>query len=58
MTNKGEIYVCEVCGNKVQVLEEGGGTRLLWTRHDPSEIEAIARSRRSGNAISTESTQR
>ena len=22
MTNKGEIYVCEVCGNKVQVLEE------------------------------------
>ncbi len=26
MTKKGEVYVCEVCGNKVQVLEEGGGT--------------------------------
>ena len=26
MTSKGEIYVCEICGNKVQVLEEDGGT--------------------------------
>jgi desulfoferrodoxin-like iron-binding protein len=26
MTNKGKICVCEVCGNKVQALEEGGGT--------------------------------
>ena len=26
MTNKGEIYFCEICGNKVQVLEEGNGT--------------------------------
>jgi desulfoferrodoxin-like iron-binding protein len=26
MTKKGEIYVCEICGNKVQVLETGGGT--------------------------------
>jgi len=26
MTEKGEIYVCEICGNKVQVLEAGAGT--------------------------------
>jgi desulfoferrodoxin-like iron-binding protein len=26
MTKKGEVYVCEICGNKVKVLEEGGGT--------------------------------
>ena len=26
MTTKGEIYLCEICGNKVQVLEEGAGT--------------------------------
>ncbi|MEM2098811.1 MAG: desulfoferrodoxin FeS4 iron-binding domain-containing protein [Candidatus Bathyarchaeia archaeon] len=26
MTNKGEIYVCKICGNKVQVLEAGFGT--------------------------------
>lgn len=22
----GEIYVCDICGNKVKVLEAGGGT--------------------------------
>lgn len=22
----GEIYICEICGNKVKVLEVGGGT--------------------------------
>ena len=26
MTDKGETYVCEICGNKVQVLEAGAGT--------------------------------
>lgn len=26
VTKKGEIYLCEICGNKVQVLEEGAGT--------------------------------
>lgn len=26
MTKKGEAYLCEICGNKIQVLEEGGGT--------------------------------
>jgi desulfoferrodoxin-like iron-binding protein len=25
-TQEGEIYLCEVCGNKVTVLESGGGT--------------------------------
>jgi desulfoferrodoxin-like iron-binding protein len=26
MTNVGEIYLCEICGNKVRVLEAGAGT--------------------------------
>lgn len=26
MTTIGEIYYCEICGNKVSVLEEGKGT--------------------------------
>ena len=26
MTKIGEIYVCEICGNKVRVLEAGAGT--------------------------------
>jgi superoxide reductase len=26
MTKKGEIYLCEICGNKVEVLEAGRGT--------------------------------
>jgi desulfoferrodoxin-like iron-binding protein len=26
MTNVGEVYYCEICGNKVQVLEAGAGT--------------------------------
>ncbi len=25
LTEKGQIYVCEICGNKVQVLEAGAG---------------------------------
>ncbi|MFB0559758.1 MAG: desulfoferrodoxin FeS4 iron-binding domain-containing protein [Candidatus Lokiarchaeia archaeon] len=25
MTNVGEVYLCEICGNKVQVLEAGRG---------------------------------
>jgi desulfoferrodoxin-like iron-binding protein len=24
MTKKSEMYLCEICGNKVQILEEGG----------------------------------
>ncbi|HHN81898.1 MAG TPA: desulfoferrodoxin FeS4 iron-binding domain-containing protein [Methanomicrobia archaeon] len=26
MTKQGEIYVCDICGNVVQVMESGGGT--------------------------------
>jgi len=26
MTTPGEIYFCEICGNKVKVLEAGAGT--------------------------------
>ena len=25
MSQVGEIYLCEICGNKVKVLETGGG---------------------------------
>lgn len=26
MTTIGDVYVCEICGNKVKVLEAGAGT--------------------------------
>lgn len=26
MTEEGEVYLCEICGNKVKVLECGRGT--------------------------------
>jgi superoxide reductase len=26
MTTVGDVYVCEICGNKVKVLEAGAGT--------------------------------
>ncbi|MEM2589332.1 MAG: desulfoferrodoxin FeS4 iron-binding domain-containing protein [Candidatus Aenigmatarchaeota archaeon] len=26
MTKVGEIYLCEICGNKVKVIEAGKGT--------------------------------
>jgi len=26
MTKVGEVYLCEICGNKVKVLEAGKGT--------------------------------
>ena len=26
MTKKGQVYVCTICGNKVEVLEAGAGT--------------------------------
>ena len=25
MTQVGEVYLCEICGNKVKVIEAGGG---------------------------------
>ncbi|UCF09231.1 MAG: desulfoferrodoxin FeS4 iron-binding domain-containing protein [Thermoplasmata archaeon] len=33
MTNVGENYLCEVCGNKVQVLEAGAGTLVCCGRN-------------------------
>ncbi len=26
MTTVGDVYVCEICGNKIKVLETGAGT--------------------------------
>ena len=34
MSQVGEVYLCEICGNKVKVLEAGGGVyvvKWLWT---------------------------
>lgn len=28
MTEVGDIYLCEICGNKVKVLESGVGTLI------------------------------
>ncbi|MBF8251554.1 MAG: Desulforedoxin [Deltaproteobacteria bacterium] len=27
---KGEVYYCVICGNKVEVLEAGSGTLVCW----------------------------
>ena len=37
MTEKEEIYVCEICGNKVQVLESGAG--VLVCCGEPMKLE-------------------
>ncbi|PVX25864.1 MAG: desulforedoxin [Candidatus Bathyarchaeum sp.] len=26
LTDEGQVYLCEICGNKVKVLESGAGT--------------------------------
>lgn len=33
MTEKGQIYKCEVCGNKVEVLEKGVGTLVCCNQN-------------------------
>jgi desulfoferrodoxin-like iron-binding protein len=38
VTKKGETYVCEICGNKVQVLEAGFGT-LVCCGQDMTLVE-------------------
>ena len=38
MTEKGQIYVCEICGNKVQVMEAGAGT-LVCCGQDMNLVE-------------------
>ena len=34
---KGDIYVCDVCGNRVEVLEVGGGT-LVCCGQDMTKV--------------------
>ncbi len=38
MTEKDQIYVCEICGNKVQVLKAGVGT-LVCCGQDMTLVE-------------------
>ena len=38
MTKKGETYVCEICSNKVKVLEAGFGT-LVCCGQDMTLVE-------------------
>ncbi len=38
MAKKGKIYKCEICGNVVEVLHEGGGT-LVCCGQDMTEID-------------------
>ncbi|HNX48361.1 MAG TPA: desulfoferrodoxin FeS4 iron-binding domain-containing protein [Methanomassiliicoccales archaeon] len=37
MTNVGEVYECEICGNKVEVKEAGGGT-LVCCGQDMNKV--------------------
>lgn len=34
---KGDIYVCDVCGNRVEILEVGGGT-LVCCGQDMTKV--------------------
>jgi superoxide reductase len=38
LTNVGEIYLCQICGNKVEVLENGPGV-LVCCGEDMSIVE-------------------
>ena len=38
MTEKGQVYICEICGNKVEVLEAGVGT-LVCCGQDMNLVE-------------------
>lgn len=38
MKTIGEVYVCEICGLKVEVLEAGGGT-LVCCGHARAQLE-------------------
>ena len=37
---KGEVYYCAICGNKVEVLEAGGGTLVCCGK----EMKLVANS--------------
>ena len=39
MTEVGEVYVCEICGNKVRILESGAGT-LVCCGQDMELVKA------------------
>jgi len=38
MTEVGQVYLCEICGNKVKVLESGAGT-LVCCGQDMALVE-------------------
>ena len=38
MTEVNEVYLCEICGNKVKVLESGAGT-LVCCEQDMVKVE-------------------
>ena len=38
LTEEGQIYLCEICGNKVKVLESGSGT-LVCCGQDMTLVE-------------------
>jgi superoxide reductase len=38
LTKKGQVYVCKICGNKVEVLEVGVGT-LVCCGQDMNLVE-------------------
>jgi superoxide reductase len=38
LTKKGQVYICEICGNKVEVLEAGVGT-LVCCGQDMNLVE-------------------
>jgi len=41
MTKVGEVYLCEVCGNKVKVLEAGKGTLVSAATHETSQMKKV-----------------
>ena len=38
LTEEGQVYLCEICGNKVKVLESGSGT-LVCCGQDMTLVE-------------------
>ncbi|PVX26266.1 MAG: desulforedoxin [Candidatus Bathyarchaeum sp.] len=38
VTEEGQVYLCEICGNKVKVIESGAGT-LVCCGQDMTLVE-------------------
>ena len=38
LTEEGQIYLCEICGNKVEIIESGAGT-LVCCGQDMTIVE-------------------